>query len=185
MTQSLREAIIASLQSHGPSATWHLQARGLATADQLRNELRKMQVDGLVKQHAYTSVNNLVWQLAAVEQAGESPEERSEHSPCLPESGCQMQTADKPKPNQQEASREELELVSDEALGKAWGHANFGDYTRRQVLRLAVLKCASGYSQGHTSKQIAYDCGLIDDHYQLTAIGRAYLWQAFRAGEAF
>lgn len=77
-------------------------------------------------------------------------------------------------------------LVKCEDLERAWGHANFGGYTKREVLALAVLKCASGYHQGHTGMTIAADLGLIHRNtYTLTDRGRQYLWAAFRMGEDF
>ncbi|GAC1030449.1 hypothetical protein thsps21_12760 [Pseudomonas sp. No.21] len=72
------------------------------------------------------------------------------------------------------------ELVSDEDLEAAWGHANFGGMDRRDVIRFAVLKCASGWHQGHTSQTICRELGLIyRSRYGLTKKGRLYLWEAF------
>lgn len=69
-------------------------------------------------------------------------------------------------------------IVTDEELASAWGNANFGGMTPRSVVRLGVLKCASGYYQGYTSKTIGQDLGLINDKYELTPKGRMYLWQS-------
>ena len=76
-------------------------------------------------------------------------------------------------------ARSEEELVSDEALDEAWGHANFGGMTKREVIRLGTLKCLAGWHQGHTSKTICTELGLISEKYKVTAKGKAYLWLAF------
>lgn len=77
-------------------------------------------------------------------------------------------------------------LVSDEDLARAFKHTNFGEATPREVLRLAVLKCATGYHQGHTSMTIARELGLLDPEvYALSPRGRLYLWEAFRNGSEF
>ena len=73
----------------------------------------------------------------------------------------------------------EQELITDEQLDAAWGGANFGDMTKREVIRLGTLKCLSGWHQGHTSKTICSELGLINEKYKVTAKGRAYLWLAF------
>jgi len=74
---------------------------------------------------------------------------------------------------------DELEIVSDADLDKAWGNANFGGTERRDVIRYGVLKCVSGYYQGHTSTCIVTNLGLVDKEYNITPKGRAYLWAAF------
>ena len=72
------------------------------------------------------------------------------------------------------------EIVSDVDLDTAWGNANFGEHlTKRQVVASAVLKCASGYYQGYTSKTIAMELGLISEKYELTSKGKRYLWVAY------
>lgn len=50
---------------------------------------------------------------------------------------------------------------------------------KRDVVNFAVLKCASGYYQGHTSTQIIKEHGLITEEYELTPKGKMYLWAAF------
>jgi hypothetical protein len=80
----------------------------------------------------------------------------------------------------------ELELVTDEELNRVHGNANFGDCSKRDVLRFGVLKCASGYHQGYTSKTICIEHGLITEkNYKLTDRGRKYLWAAFCGGSNF
>jgi len=70
-------------------------------------------------------------------------------------------------------------LVSDKEIDKVWGNANFGSQGRRETVNLGVLKCASGYYQGHTSRCIITELGLIDKEYKITKRGREYLWAAF------
>lgn len=72
------------------------------------------------------------------------------------------------------------EIITDEEIEKVHGDANFGPaLTKREVVNQGVLKCASGYYQGHTSTQIIKEHGLINSDYELTAKGKAYLWAAF------
>ena len=75
------------------------------------------------------------------------------------------------------------DIISDEEIEKIHANANFGPMNKRDVVNLAVLKCASGYYQGYTSNQIAKEHGLITEEYELTAKGRAYLWEAFGDGK--
>lgn len=63
------------------------------------------------------------------------------------------------------------DIVSDSDLNAAWRNANFGGIDRREVLRVGVLKCLSGYHQGHTSKTICTELGLISHKYRVTAKG--------------
>ena len=75
------------------------------------------------------------------------------------------------------------EIVTDKEIDNVWGNASFGDQTRRQTVNLSVLKCASGYYQGYTSKTIATELGLIDKEYKLTQKGMEYLWAAYNDPE--
>jgi len=77
------------------------------------------------------------------------------------------------------------ELVSDADLDDAWGGANFGGMPKREVIRLGTLKCLAGWHQGHTSKTICTELGLINDKYKVTAKGRAYIWLACAKGSNF
>lgn len=78
-------------------------------------------------------------------------------------------------------SAETIEIISDEEIERVHANANFGSMSKRQVVNQGVLKCASGYHQGHTSTQIIKEHGLIDDKYNLTSKGRMYLWAAFNS----
>ncbi|MFL1481409.1 MULTISPECIES: hypothetical protein [Pseudomonas] len=69
------------------------------------------------------------------------------------------------------------EIVSDAELVQAFAHTSYGTGSRAE-LRLAVLKCASGWYQCHTTKTIGQKLGLITDEYHLTSKGRVYLWHS-------
>ena len=71
------------------------------------------------------------------------------------------------------------DIITDEEIERVHANANFGSMGKREVVNQGVLKCASGYYQGHTSTQIITEHGLIDDKYRLTPKGRMYLWAAF------
>lgn len=71
------------------------------------------------------------------------------------------------------------DIISDEEIERVHANANFGGMGKRQVVNQGVLKCASGYSQGHTSMTICKEHGLITDKYRLTKKGKQYLWAAF------
>jgi len=73
------------------------------------------------------------------------------------------------------------EIISDEEIERVHANANFGCMAKRAVVNEGVLKCASGYYQGHTSTQIITEHGLVDNEYKLTPKGRAYLWVAFKS----
>jgi hypothetical protein len=70
------------------------------------------------------------------------------------------------------------ELISDSEVDRIHANSNFG-CSKRDVIRYGILKCASGYYQGHTSKTICIEHGLINKKYELTEKGRKYLWAAF------
>lgn len=71
------------------------------------------------------------------------------------------------------------EIISDEEIERVHANANFGSMDKRTVVNQGVLKCASGYYQGHTSNQIIKEHGLVTEDYELTPKGKAYLWAAF------
>lgn len=71
------------------------------------------------------------------------------------------------------------EIITDEEIERVHANANFGSMDKRQVVNQGVLKCASGYYQGSTSNAIIKEHGLVNDQYELTAKGKAYLWAAF------
>lgn len=71
------------------------------------------------------------------------------------------------------------EYVSDEDLNVAFGNADFGNISKRDVVRYSLLKYAAGYSTGHTAKCICKELGLITDKEKLSVTGRRYLYLAF------
>lgn len=71
------------------------------------------------------------------------------------------------------------EIIPDSEIEKVHGNANFGGMGKRDVVNLGLLKCASGYYQGHTSTMIITEHGLITKEYELTPKGKQYLWAAF------
>ena len=45
-------------------------------------------------------------------------------------------------------------------ISDVWGNADFGNMTKTEVVRSGLLKCASGYAQGHTSEMILKELGM-------------------------
>jgi hypothetical protein len=81
---------------------------------------------------------------------------------------------------------DEQKIISDAEIERIHANANFGDMEKRDVVRLGVLKCASGFYQGATSHNICKEHGLISQrHYKLTTKGKEYLWAAFSKGGNF
>ncbi len=74
------------------------------------------------------------------------------------------------------------EIVTEVEMKDAFAYANFGSMPHREVLSVGVLKCASGYYQGHTSMTILIELGLITEDYIITVKGQMYLWVAFYGG---
>lgn len=78
------------------------------------------------------------------------------------------------------------EIISDEELTEVFAHANYGDRTPREVVKLGLLKTACGYAHGFTSTQILKELGLINKAtHDLTTKGRQYLWVAWADGDPF
>lgn len=71
------------------------------------------------------------------------------------------------------------EIITDKEVEKVHAYAEFGKMSKREVVNQAVLKCASGYYQGHTSQQIILEHKLITPKYKLTKKGKEYLWAVF------
>ncbi len=71
-------------------------------------------------------------------------------------------------------------IVSDELIEEVWGNANFGkSVSKREVIDNALLKAASGYSNGHTAESIIRELGLVDLNRVLTKTGKMYLYATF------
>ena len=73
------------------------------------------------------------------------------------------------------------DIISDEAVTRVHGRANFGSMTPREVLADGVLKYAMGYSGGHTQLCILMEHKLIKKpkpgkyYTTLTKLGQKYL----------
>ena len=76
-------------------------------------------------------------------------------------------------------------LISDDELEKAFGNANFGVLSNRDVIKQGLLKCAGRWHQGQTSRTILKELGLIGKNYTLTKKGGRYLYEAFRGDSNF
>lgn len=79
------------------------------------------------------------------------------------------------------------DLISDEQINIAFGYANFGkNITKREVVNNTLLKCASGYSSGHTASCIVRELGLVKKKcWELTVKGKEYLFVAYSNGNSF
>ena len=72
-------------------------------------------------------------------------------------------------------------MVTLPEIDTVWGKADFGGMlTKDEVVRFGLLKCASGYYQGHTSRRILKELKLITDKYNLTKRGRYCLYEYFK-----
>jgi hypothetical protein len=71
------------------------------------------------------------------------------------------------------------EVITDAELDAAWGSANFGSTSKREVIEDSLRKCLGGYSTGHTAKTICKELGLVyANKWDLTKKGREYLYLA-------
>ena len=77
------------------------------------------------------------------------------------------------------------QIISDAAINRVHGYANFGEMSKRDVVTEGVIKYAFGYTSGHTQLMIILEHGLVHKprpgKYQttLTEKGRAYLRAVF------
>jgi hypothetical protein len=68
------------------------------------------------------------------------------------------------------------EIISEQDIDAVWGNANFGDCSRRFILKDTLIKCLAGYSTGRTAKCICIElCLIYANKWALTAKGRKYL----------
>lgn len=74
------------------------------------------------------------------------------------------------------------EIITDEQIEVAFGYSNFGERSKREVVRNSLLKCASGYNTGHTAEVIVKELGLVTTKWTLTKKGKQYLWAAYSNG---
>lgn len=68
-------------------------------------------------------------------------------------------------------------------IKEVWRNANFGNMTKTEVVRSGLLKCATGYSQGHTSKTILEELKMINKKYQLTKKGKFWLYKLYKTSD--
>ena len=80
--------------------------------------------------------------------------------------------------------KSEPKIVTPEDVDAVWGNASFGPQSRMGTVKYGLLKCAGGWYQGHTSRCILTELGLIDKKYRLTLKGKRNLF-AFFKNEAF
>ncbi len=77
----------------------------------------------------------------------------------------------------------EEKIITDAELNEVWQNANFGNVSKRDVVRFALLKAACGYANGHTAQCIIQELGLVGKSEMksltLTKKGKQYLWEAF------
>ncbi len=52
-------------------------------------------------------------------------------------------------------------IVSDDELTRAWGYANFGSRSKREVIIDTLTKVAQGWGTGHTAMCIVKELGLV------------------------
>jgi hypothetical protein len=74
------------------------------------------------------------------------------------------------------------DIVTDSQVELAWGNANFGDVSPRDVIANTLLKCAVGYATGRTARVICEELGLVTGDWQLSQRGKAYLFAAYSRG---
>lgn len=74
-------------------------------------------------------------------------------------------------------------IITDEQLNTAFGNSDFGNISKRDVLKFALLKATCGYANGYTSQSIIQRLGLVGKSAMkgnyLTKKGKQYLWEAF------
>jgi len=75
--------------------------------------------------------------------------------------------------------RKEFKPVTLEEIESVWGNADFGHGDKIGIVSQGLLKCASGWAQGHTSACILRELRLITNGYMLTERGKKQLWEWF------
>jgi hypothetical protein len=77
-------------------------------------------------------------------------------------------------------------MVTSEEIDSVWGNADFGTMPRENVIKFGLLKVASGYSQGYTSRGILKELGLVTDKLgMLTKRGKFCLYEYFGRNSNF
>ena len=78
-------------------------------------------------------------------------------------------------------------MVTLAEVESVWGNSNFGpklNANKLDVVKFGILKCASGYFQGHTSRCICEELGLLSKAYNLTRRGKFCLYEFFRGSSS-
>jgi hypothetical protein len=80
--------------------------------------------------------------------------------------------------------KKEPTIVTQEEIDSVWGHADFGQMKRFDVIKYGLLKTAGGWYQGHTSTHLLQDLGLIkgikNGSHKLTFRGQRNLYEFFK-----
>jgi len=76
------------------------------------------------------------------------------------------------------------EIVSDSDIDIAWGNSDFGDITRREVIKSSLLKYACGFRTGYTASSILRELLLITTRNTITKKGKQYLFAAYSDGHS-
>ena len=72
-------------------------------------------------------------------------------------------------------------MVTIEDVEKVWGNSDFGpEMSKIDVVKYGLLKCAGQWYQGHTSRCILTELGLITKNYKLTKHGARCLYEFFK-----
>jgi hypothetical protein len=72
----------------------------------------------------------------------------------------------------------EAKIITTRDVDKVKGNANFGSENVYNIIKLAVLKVASGYASGSTVKYMMQELGLVTkDRKRLTKKGKQHLWE--------
>ena len=103
-----------------------------------------------------------------------------------PECGCESFYAVEGKQLEKHLAVKDRPIIpTDEEIDSVWGNASFGEMERIDVVKMGVLKCASGYYQGYTSRCIVQELGLVTKSDNLTRRGKKCLWEWFNDGTNF
>jgi len=66
-------------------------------------------------------------------------------------------------------------------INDVWDNSNFGHMSQIEVVRSGLLKCVTGYAQGHTSQCILEELKMISKKYQLTKKGKYWLYELYKS----
>lgn len=70
-------------------------------------------------------------------------------------------------------------IITNEFLENVFQYANFGNVTKRDVVKEALMKAVCGYHNGHTAECIIIELGLCTKKLKLTKKGQEYLYHSF------